>query len=105
MSACMCVVQEGQISAQTEEALRSDMVAFASQHFGYVPQFNWIVVGKGNGFTAAQPSNSVIVSMPADRKLPLSEREPLLRELGDIWINRSGLTGNEVVTVITDPTA
>ncbi|MEL7198481.1 MAG: hypothetical protein AAGL10_09215 [Pseudomonadota bacterium] len=105
MTACMCVVQEGQISAESEAALRGDMTVFANQHFGYPPQFNWVVVAKGNGFTAAKPSNSVIISMRADRSLPLSEREPLLPELGDIWINRTGLTGNEVVTVITDPPA
>lgn len=105
MGVCQCLVQEGQVSSEAEAALRSDMADFATRHFGAVPDFNWTVVGKGNGFTAAKPSNSVIVSMPADRSMPVSEREPLLRELGDIWIKHTGLSGDEVVTVITDPPA
>lgn len=105
MGLCRCLVQEGQISAEAEAALRSDMLAFSQKHFDIAPEFNWTVVGKGNGFTEAKPSNSVIISMPADRTMPVSEREPLLRELGDIWIKHTGLTGDEVVTVITDPPA
>jgi hypothetical protein len=103
MAICQCLVQEEQVSAEAEAALREDMTAFAQGHFGYKPAYNWTVVGAGNGFTEAKPSNSVIVSMPADRSMPVTEREPLLRELGDIWMKHTGLTGDEVVTVIRDP--
>lgn len=103
MSVCRCLVQQGQISPEAQACLRADMAEFAQRHFGGVPDIQWTVVGKGDGFTDAQPSNSVIISMPATRALPPSEREPLLRALGDIWTAHTDLTGDEVVTVITDP--
>ena len=100
---CICMVQEGQIAPDQEQALRRDTADFASRHFGSAPEFNWVTVGKGNGFTEAKPSNSVIVSMNADRSLAPSSREPLLRELCEIWERGAGLSPNEVVTVIRDP--
>ncbi|MEO0690368.1 MAG: hypothetical protein AAFY51_08735 [Pseudomonadota bacterium] len=100
---CICMVQEGQIAPAQEEALRSDTADFAQRHFGNQPEFNWVTVGEGNGFTEAKPSNSVIVSMNADRSLAPSQREPLLRELCEIWERGAGLSPNEVVTVIRDP--
>ena len=100
---CICMVQEGQITPDQEAALRRDTAGFASKHFGAEPEFNWVTVGKGNGFTEAKPSNSVIVSMNADRSLAPSSREPLLRELCEIWERGAGLSPNEVVTVIRDP--
>ena len=100
---CICMVQEGQISPDQEAALRRDTAGFAARHFGSEPEFNWVIVDKGNGFTEAKPSNSVIVSMNADRSLAPSSREPLLRELCEIWERGAGLSPSEVVTVIRDP--
>ena len=103
MTQCTCMVQEGQISADQEAILRAETSAFAERHFGSAPEFNWVTVGKGHGFTEAKPSNSVIVSLNADRSLAPSTREPLLRELCEIWERGAGLSPNEVVTVIRDP--
>ena len=100
---CICMVQEGQISAEQQASLRRDTADFAARHFGREPDFNWVCVDEGNGFTEAKPSNSVIVSMNADRSLAPSAREPLLRELCEIWERGAGLSPNEVVTVIRDP--
>ena len=100
---CICMVQDGQISTDQEITLLRDTADFASRHFGDAPEFNWVTVGQGNGFTEAKPSNSVIVSMNADRSLAPSSREPLLRELCEIWERGADLSPNEVVTVIRDP--
>ncbi len=100
---CVCMVQEGQVSPGQEAELRRETSAFAARHFGAEPQINWVRIAKGNGFTEAKPSNSVIVSMNADRSLAPSAREPLLRELCEIWERSAGLSPNEVVTVIRDP--
>ena len=43
--------------------------------------------------------------MTADRQLAPSEREPLIRELCDIWMEGSGRDANEVVAVVRDPEA
>lgn len=103
MTPCTCLVQEGQISSEQKAALHTRMAAFSTKQFGSPPDIAWIEVSKGNGFTAAQPSNSVLVMMGSDRALSRSDREPMLRELGDIWMDVSGLGANEVVTVIRDP--
>lgn len=100
---CLCMVQEGQIAPDQETALRRETADFARRRFGDQPEFNWVTISKGNGFTEAKPSNSVIVSMTADRALAPSAREPLLRELCEIWERGAGLSPNEVVTVIRDP--
>ncbi|MEM7701494.1 MAG: hypothetical protein AAF251_06105 [Pseudomonadota bacterium] len=100
---CTCMVQEEQIAPEQEATLRCDTANFAARHFGGGPEFNWVTVGKGNGFTEAQPSNSVIVSLNADRSLAPSARVPLLRELCEIWERGTGLSPNEVVIVIRDP--
>ena len=105
MIPCMCLVQEGQISAQQEANLRAAMTDYAKRSFGAEPEVSWITVAKGSGFTEAKPSNSVLVSMTADRPLVPSEREPLIRELCDIWMDKSGRDANEVVAVVRDPEA
>jgi len=97
------MVQGGQISEAQQSRLRAQTSAFAEQHFGGKPSIQWVEVPEGSGFTEAKPSTSVLVSMNADRSLEPSEREPLLRELGDIWIEHAQRGPNEVVTVISDP--
>lgn len=100
---CICMVQQGQLSSDQTARLRRETSAFAERHFGSEPTIQWIEVQEGNGFTEAKPSTSVLVTMNADRSLAPSEREPLLRELGDIWIEHARRSPNEVVTVISDP--
>ncbi|QFT78752.1 hypothetical protein [Erythrobacter sp. THAF29] len=102
---CTCLVQEGQIAHAQAESLRVATVNFARQSFGAEPEVNWIEVPKGSGFTEGKPSTSVLVSMNADRALSLAEREPLLRELGQIWEREADRSPDEVVTVISDPQA
>lgn len=103
MTDCICMVQAGQISAQQEETLRAETSAFAQRHFGAPAEINWVIVSEGSGFTEGAPSTSVIVSMASDRPLPPSEREPLLRELGQIWEEHAARSPDEVVSVIRDP--
>lgn len=103
MIPCMCLVQEGQIDAQQEANLRAAMADYSKRSFGAEPAVNWITVAKGSGFTEAKPSTSVLVSMTAGRPLAPSEREPLIRELCDIWMEGSGRDANEVVAVVRDP--
>jgi len=100
---CTCMVQAGQISETQQARLRTETNIFSKRHFGSEPSIQWVEVPEGSGFTEAKPSTSVVVSMNADRSLAPSEREPLLRELGDIWIEHAQRSSNEVVTVISDP--
>ena len=103
MTPCICMVQEGQITAAQEAVLRAETSAFAERHFGSPAEFNWVTVPEGSGYTEGVPSTSVIVSVTSDRSLPPSEREPLLRELGRIWEEHAARSPDEVVSVIRDP--
>lgn len=103
MIPCMCLVQDGQIGTETQNAIRRDLAAFAQASFGAEPAIEWLTIGEGDGFTAAEPSTSVIVSLTADRALERDRREGLLRELSAIWIERAGKTPDEIVAVIRDP--
>lgn len=103
MTACICMVQSGQISADQQDRLRAETAAFGARHFGSAAEINWVEVPEGSGFTEGQPSTSVLVSMASDRPLAPSQREPLLRELGQIWETHAARSPDEVVTVISDP--
>lgn len=99
----MCIVQEGQVSAETEQAFKADIDGFTQRAFDASADIDWIVVPKGSGFTAAEPSRTVIASLHANRPLEQGERTALLKELGDICMDRTGRSPNEIVTSVRNP--
>lgn len=105
MVMCNCIVQAGQISAETEATLRANLNAFAERTFGEPAEIGWVAVPERSGFTASKPSTSSIVSMRAPAPVPVSEREGLLREMCAIWTRETKCSLDEVVGVISDPIA
>ncbi len=103
MIACNCVVQAGQIPAETEAALRANISAFTERQFGAPAEISWLAIPERSGFTASQPSTSAIVSMRAPNPVAKADRESMLRELCGIWTEETGCTLNEIVGVISDP--
>ncbi len=103
MIACNCVVQEGQISAETEAALRANINDFTQRRFGAGAEICWVAIPERSGFTAGQPSTSSIISVRAPAPVSKADREPLLRELCEIWTTETSCTINEIVGVISDP--
>ena len=103
MIPCMCLVQKGQISAETEATLRAEMESFAQKNFGDSAEFNWMTVPENSGFTAGEPSTSVLVSMQSNRQLSKTDRTTLLAQLCDIWMTTADRSINEVVASISDP--
>lgn len=100
---CMCMVQESQISPETEAALKSKLTAFSDKAFGAPIEIDWIHVPKGGGFTEAKPSTSSIVSMNANKPLDQETRIALLNDICDFWMAETGCSLEEVVAVIRDP--
>ncbi len=98
----MCLVQQGQVPAEAEEALKSEIGAFTQRRFQADAQIDWIEVPKGSGFTAARPSTTVIASLQANRPLEQGERVRLLKELGAICTKGTGRSSHEVVIAIRD---
>ncbi|MEL7042562.1 MAG: hypothetical protein AAGL90_13635 [Pseudomonadota bacterium] len=105
MIPCICLVQAGQISEQSETVLRSKLDAFTQKTFGEGAQISWVAVSKGNGFTAAKPSSSSIVSVRPHTPVAQQKRAELLHELCGFWTAETGQSMNEIVGVIADPIA
>lgn len=103
MIMCNCVVQAGQISAESEAVLRANLNEFAERSFGVPADINWIAIPERSGFTASKPSTSSVISMRANAPVARADREPLLRELCAIWTDETGCSLDEVVGVISDP--
>lgn len=99
----MCVVQEGQISLEREYALKSAINLFTQRVFGQIADIDWIEVAKGNGFTAAESSTTLIASLRSSRQLRHGERLPLLNELREICRQKTGCSIGDVMTSIRDP--
>lgn len=98
-----CFVQDGQISASVESALRLDIDGFVQRAFHAPADIDWIVVASGSGFTGARPSTSVVASLQANRVLGQGERIALLKELSAICMRKTGRSAHEIVTSIRDP--
>ena len=103
MVICNCIVQAGQIPAETEAALRRGLDDLAQRAFGERSQINWIAIPEGSGFTASKPSTSSVVSMRTTAPVEQSRRAELLNELCGIWTRETGCSLDEVVGVIADP--
>ncbi len=99
----MCIVQEGQITPKAEHGLKTQIGEFTQRAFSAPPDIDWIVIPEGSGFTAAEPSKTVIASLHANRALADDERISLLKELGEICMVETGRSANEVVTSIRNP--
>lgn len=99
----MCIVQEGQVTLEAESGLKTQINEFTQRAFSTPADIDWIVVPEGSGFTAVEPSSSVIASLHANRTLRQDERIALLRELGDICMAKTGRSANEIVISIRNP--
>ena len=54
MIVCTCLVQAGQISAETEAALRVQLDAFAQRAFGALSTVQWVAVPEKSGYLRRQ---------------------------------------------------
>lgn len=103
MTICNCIVQAGQISAETQAALRANLDSFAREKFGSPAEIGWVEIAPGSGYTANKPSTSSIVSLAPDAPVEQSVRIGMLTELCELWSSQTGCTLDEIVGVINDP--
>lgn len=103
MTVCNCIVQEGRISADQEALLKSGIDDLARRAFGSEAEISWLVIPRGNGFTAGEPTAASVVSLRANEPLEQPRRVALLKELCDFWIGQTGCSIDEFVGVIADP--
>lgn len=103
MSACLCFVQEGQISPTRKADLQQMLYSFSETNFGYVPKMHWIEVAEGSGYTAGKPSKSSFVSLTAHKPLEQSQRAELLLQLCSAWAEKAGTDLDHILAVLADP--
>ena len=104
MIQCTCLVQSGQISSKTKDALRGKLSTFTHDAFGNSARINWIEIPENSGFTAGKPSTSSVVAIQSDAALKQPHRIALLTKLCDLWQGTTGCGPDDVVGVISDPT-
>lgn len=92
-----CIVQEGLVSDDQQAILRSMLSDIAQEFFNEPAEINWIVVSKGNGFTAGQPSRAALVSMGAPADFNEDTRYNLLKRISDAWSEENGCHINDIV--------
>lgn len=103
MILCNCIVQDGQISLETETTLRAALSDFAIRAFGAPAEIKWLTIPERSGFTAGKSSTSSVISMQANAPLSQEDRESLLKELCAVWTRETNCTLADVVCVISDP--
>lgn len=102
---CLCVIQQGQEPDRKREELAEALNDYGHKHLEDSVAVSWLPVPAGNGYTAAQPSTSSVVSLTANQPLAQERREGLLRELVALWTKETGCSIDEIVAVIADPAA
>lgn len=105
MIPCMCLVQEGQINERVASTLKSKLEDFAQKTFNAPASVNWLVVGRGNGFTEAKPSTTSLVSFQSNQALSKEDRTAMLEGICDLWMAETGCSIAEIVASVSDPQA
>ena len=100
-----CIVQEGQAADRERKALAEGLAAIGREAFGDAPgaaEIRWVVVKKGFGWTAGEPSTSSLVIRSVPVGLPPDEREAFMRRVCDLWQEVTGCSINEIVVTAMD---
>ncbi len=105
MAEYACIIQEGQTAQQRQAALAEGLRRLGAEAFGDDPSetdIKWIVVRKGFGWTAGEPSTSSIVVRSVPVGLSLERREAFMRRVCDLWETETGCSIQEIVVTAWD---
>ncbi|MEM1191230.1 MAG: hypothetical protein AAGI72_22055 [Pseudomonadota bacterium] len=100
MIRCLCFIQEGQVEAGVEARLAAGIGRIVREsELGAEPAIAWVVVPRGNGWTAGEPSSSAVVTLTT----PLIDqalRIRMLTALCDLWVEQTGCEVNDVLATV-----
>ncbi|NIB43533.1 hypothetical protein HBA55_28250 [Pseudomaricurvus alkylphenolicus] len=100
MTYCICLLQEGQIPEHQVADLGNGIHDIAAKHsLGTEPNISWIIVPKGQGWTAGQPSTSSVVTMMTS-SMEQSQRVKILNDICNLWTERTGCHINEIIATV-----
>lgn len=98
----MVFVQQGQMHEGARQELEHEIDMFTQRHFIDEAAIDWMEVPEGSGFTAGEPSTSVVVSLQSNRVLEQSARVPIIEELSDLCMRHTHRTPHEMVVAVRD---
>lgn len=93
----MCITQQGQIPPAAEHGLKAKIAAFTQRAFAANADIDWIEVPAGSGFSAAEPSTVLVVSLLANRPLERTARRALMHQLAGICQASTGKPAEDIV--------
>lgn len=100
MSYCVCLIQENQIPDEHIKVLESGIHnIIADYNMDTLADIKWIVIPEGDGWTAAAPSTSSVVTLYA---APISQetRIDVLNALCDLWTDTTQCSINEIIASV-----
>lgn len=105
---CVCMIQDGQIPAETRAALEAGLADVAREVLGeYAAEFQvmWMPIAVGSGYTAGKPSATSLAGLSVpDGTAPVT-REALLSGVCAKWAQIAGCSVNEIVATAFDESA
>ncbi len=100
MIRCVCFLQEGQIPQPVVDKLGAGIHHIVTEYgLGNGVDINWIIVPKGQGWTAGKPSTSSVITLTTP-PIEQPQRIEILNALCDLWTDNTGCQLNEVVATV-----
>jgi hypothetical protein len=99
------MIQEGQSADRKREVLEEGLRRIGEDAFDDDPlatEISWIVIRKGFGWTAGEPSTCSIVVRSVPVGLSLDRREAFMRRACQLWESETGCSIDEIVVTAWD---
>ena len=96
MMICYCLIQEGQISQEDTQRLATGIENIVEKHLASGVNLSWVVIPKGNGWKAGEPSTSSLVLLTTP-DIEQAARIDLLGAIRDLWTEVTGCSVDEIM--------
>ncbi len=96
MMSCYCLIQEGQLSQGNMSRLKKSIENIVEEHLASGVKQSWVVIPKGNGWKAGEPSTSSLVLLTTP-DIEQAARVDLLGAIRDSWTEVTGCSVDEIM--------
>ena len=96
MMICYCLIQEGQLSQENVSRLEKSIENIVQEHLASGVKQSWVVIPKGNGWKAGEPSTTSLVPLTTP-DIEQAARIDLLGAIRDLWTEVTGCSVDEIM--------
>ena len=96
MMICYCLIQEGQLSQDNVSRLEKGIENIVEEYLASGVKQSWVVIPKGNGWKAGEPSTSSLVLLTTP-DIEQAARVDLLGAIRDLWTEVTGCSVDEIM--------